>query len=32
LSSASAVCLKSFEITFTKNLEDDFCLWSMSLD
>ena len=30
LSSAEAVCLKSFEITFTKNLEDDFCLWSMS--
>ena len=25
---ASSVCLKSFEITMTRNLEDDFCLWS----
>lgn len=28
LSWASASCIKSFEITFTKNLEDDYCLWS----
>ena len=25
---ASAVCLKSFELTMTRNLEDDYCLWS----
>lgn len=30
LSSAEAVCLKSFEITFTKNLEDDYCLGSQT--
>ena len=28
LESASAVCLRSFEATFTKNLEDDYCLSS----
>ena len=28
LTAASAVCLKSFEITMTRNLQDDFCLWS----
>lgn len=30
LSWASAVCLKSFEITFTKNLEDDYCMGSQT--
>lgn len=30
LTGASPVCLKSFEITITKNLEDDFCLGSIS--
>lgn len=30
LGSASSICLKSFEITFTRNLEDDYCLWSVS--
>jgi len=30
LSGASAVCLRSFEITFTKNLEDDYCLGGLS--
>lgn len=25
---AVASCIKSFEITFTKNLEEDYCLWS----
>jgi len=30
LSWASATCLKSFEITFTKNLEDDYCLGSLT--
>ena len=25
---ATGVCLKSFEITMTRNLEDDYCLWS----
>lgn len=28
LDGASAICLKSFEITFTRNLEDDYCLGS----
>lgn len=28
LTGASASCIKSFEITFTKNLEDDYCLGS----
>ena len=28
LSTASEICLKSFEITITRNLETDFCLWS----
>lgn len=28
LGAASDICLKSFEITFTRNLEDDFCLGS----
>lgn len=27
---ASNVCLRSFEITFTKNLEDDYCLGSIA--
>lgn len=26
----SNVCLRSFEITFNKNLEDDYCLWDIS--
>ena len=30
LGAASAICLKSFEITFTRNLEDDYCLGSQS--
>ena len=30
LDAASAVCLKSFEITFTRNLEDDYCLGSQT--
>lgn len=25
---ASASCLRSFEITISKNLEDDYCMWS----
>lgn len=28
LDAASPVCFKSFEITFEKNLEPDFCAWS----
>lgn len=28
LDGASAICLKSFEITLNRNLEDDYCLWS----
>ncbi len=28
LAAASAICLKSFEITFSRNLEEDFCLGS----
>ena len=27
---ANAICLKSFEITINKNLEEDFCLWNIS--
>jgi len=30
LGAASDVCLRSFEITFEKNLEDDYCLGSIS--
>lgn len=30
LSAANNVCLRSFEITFTKTLEDDYCLGSMT--
>ena len=30
LSGATASCIKSFEITFSKNLEDDYCLWSQT--
>lgn len=30
LDGASNVCLKSFEITFTKNLEDDYCMGSLT--
>lgn len=30
LSTASAICLKSFEINISKNLEDDFCLGSQT--
>ena len=30
LDAADNVCLRSFEITFTKNLEDDYCIWSIS--
>lgn len=30
LTGATATCLKSFEITFTKNLEDDYCLGSLT--
>ena len=28
LNSATAKCIKSFEITISKNLEEDYCLWS----
>jgi hypothetical protein len=28
LNAASGQCIKSFEITFEKNLEDDYCLWA----
>ena len=28
LNTANSICLKSFEISMTRNLEDDFCLWS----
>ena len=28
LDGATWVCLKSFEITMTRNLQEDFCLWS----
>lgn len=30
LDAASGVCIKSFEITFTKNLEADYCVWSIT--
>lgn len=30
LNAASNICLKSFEITFSKNLEDDYCMWSLT--
>jgi len=30
LDAASVICLKSFEITFNKNLEDDYCMWSLT--
>ena len=30
LTGATATCLKSFEITFTKNLEDDYCLGNVT--
>jgi hypothetical protein len=30
LNAASAVCLQSFEVTFTKNLEDHYCLGSLT--
>lgn len=27
---ASAICLRSFEITVSKNLEEDYCMWSIT--
>lgn len=30
LDAASAVCIKSFELTITKNIEDDYCLGSIT--
>jgi hypothetical protein len=30
LNSAVDFCLRSFEITFTKNLEDDYCIWDIA--
>lgn len=32
LDSATGICLKSFEITFTKNLEEDFCLSNVDVN